>query len=99
MEKHTTWIRVAGNATKIKAKDPYGWRCYIEGSPNEIAIKNWSVSGIVDQKNFIPGINATGDEHGLVAWIDCFGFYKIENEVLDIALELPRSHPPKYNTQ
>lgn len=98
MEKHTTWIRVAGHGAKIKAKHPHGWRCYIEGNPNEIALKNWSISGVASQENFIPGVNAAGDGHGLVAWIDCFGFYKIEDEVLDIALEMP-THPPKYNTR
>lgn len=87
MKNRKVWIRVAGNAKNIKASHPQGWRCYIGKSAKEIALKDWSVSGVVSKKNFIPGVNATGDKRGLVAWIDCFGFYKVEDEVLHIELQ------------
>ena len=89
MENKKTWIRVAGHATNIKASHPHGWRCYVQGNPNEISLKDWSVNGAVSQRNFIPGVNAAGDEHGLVAWIDCYGNHTIDNEVLYINLQEP----------
>jgi hypothetical protein len=99
MEKQKVWIRVAGHATRIKEKHPHGWRCYIEGNSAEIALKDWSMSGITIGTNFIPGFSATKDKHGLVAWIDCFGSYTIENEVLHITLEEPTTPPPAYHAQ
>jgi hypothetical protein len=89
MNHHPTWIRVAGNATKIKSNDPHGWRCYIRGSAEEIQLKDWSVEGMANQKNFIPGINPRGDENGIVAWIDCFGSYTITEEKIHITLAEP----------
>ena len=89
MKKRKAWIRVAGHATNIKSNHVHSWRCYIGGSPTEIPLKDWSVSGMASQKNFIPGVSATRDEHGLVAWVDCFGSYVIEREILYIDLQEP----------
>ena len=83
------WVRVAGNAANIKASHPYGWRCFIGGDPKEIPLKEWVVNGQCSQKNFIPGVNATGDENGLVAWIDFFGSFSIEDGVLRVNLAMP----------
>ena len=84
-----TWVRVAGNATNIRARSPFGWRCYVKGNPTEIPLKDWSVSGVVSERNLVPGVNPDKEEHGLVAWIDCFGDCTIENEVLHIVLQDP----------
>ncbi len=89
MEKSNIWIRIAGNATNIKANHPHGWRCYFKGESHEISLKDWSVSGIASLKNFVPGFSANKDEYGFVAWIDCFGNGKVENEVLHINLKEP----------
>lgn len=93
MEHMPQWIRIAGHTANIKANHPHGWRCYIKGNPTEIALKNWSVSGLASHRNFIPGIKSDKDEHGLVAWIDCFGSYAVENEVLHIILREPDASP------
>ena len=89
MENQKTWIRVAGHAANIKANQDHPWRCYIKGSPTEIGLKGWSLSGTVSKKNYIPGVASAGDVHGLVAWIDCFGSYEVKDEVLHIALAEP----------
>jgi len=86
MEKQKTWIRVAGNASKIKANHPHGWRCYIKGNPTEIPLKNWFVKGVANQANFIPKVNPNGDEYGLIAWIDLYGSYIVKDQVLQITL-------------
>ena len=96
MEKQATWIRVAGNATNIKANHPQGWRCYIGEDPTEIPLKNWYLNGFANPKNFIPGFDANRDSHDLVAWIDCFGSCIIENETLHIALGEPTTPPPSH---
>ena len=83
-------MRIAGNATNIKANHPHGWRCYFSGeNSTEIPLRDWSISGMVNPENFIPGFSADKDRHGLVAWIDCFGSCTIENEVLRINLQKP----------
>jgi hypothetical protein len=90
MEKHNTWIRVAGNASNIKGGHPHGWQCFFEGSLQQIPLKGWFVSGSANAANFIPGFSAQKDEHGLVAWIDCYGSCIVdEYEVLHISLQNP----------
>ena len=81
------WVRVAGNGGSIKANLPHGWRCFFQGDLTEIPLKDWHIDGAVNQKNFIPSFKATKDEHGLIAWIDCFGICTIKDDVLYIVLK------------
>jgi len=89
MKSQKTWVRVAGNATKIKAGDLYGWRCYFKGNQDEISLKNWFIGGVANSKNVIPGFSATKNENGLVAWIDFFGLATIKDDILYINLSEP----------
>jgi hypothetical protein len=95
MEQNATWIRVAGNATNIKAGKPYGWRCYTAKNPDEIPLKSWLVKGSSTHENAIAGTNPTGDKYGIVAWIDYFGSYSVIDDILYISLQTPTT-PPTY---
>ena len=99
MEKQKTWVRLAVNGHKIRAGDPFGWRCFVGSNPTEISLKDWSMQGEVIKKiNVIPGTLQAGDRHGLVYWIDIFGICTLKNGVLEIELGLPTAPPSSYET-
>ena len=91
IEKNKTWIRLAGNATKVKAGQPHGWRCFFSDTraghaSDEMPLMHWILEGRVTSKNVIPGFDAKGDANRIVAWIDMYGNAKIENDILRVAL-------------
>lgn len=97
IRKERVWIRIAGNAKRIKEGGKEGWRCFVSNMPiqipsvdEEIPLTDWSLSGTaVPGANFIPGTYKFGKsrlEPVLVAWIDLFGSITIEEGVAHILL-------------
>lgn len=98
MKKTRIWIQVGGNASNIKAGNPFGWRCFPREKfevleEEEIPLKHWKiVGGEANEKNYIPGTKPAEEMTStakLVAWIDIFGDVVIENDVLEITLRNP----------
>ncbi|MBI4094575.1 MAG: hypothetical protein HY435_00055 [Candidatus Liptonbacteria bacterium] len=88
-KKERAWIRIAGNAKRIREGDQYGWRCFVDGSLEEIPLIRWDIAGSATQKNFKPGTNPDGNEQGIVAWIDFFGNIAIDKGTAHIELLNP----------
>ena len=100
IKRDKVWIRIAGNAKRIKEGGREGWRCFISDAPisvpsadDEILLTDWGVSGnAVPGKNFVPGtfkfLKPT-DKPILVAWIDMYGHVVVENGLAQIELLLP----------
>lgn len=84
-----TWIRIAGNAKRIRTEgDPYHWRCFVGRQGPEIPLRTFQTSGPSTAENMIPGTDPTGANLlGLVAWIDYFGDVEIEDGVARITLK------------
>lgn len=92
MEKNV-WIRLAVKGPSIRQGSPYGWRCFIEGSLDEISLKSWRiVNGGVIQDNIVGDFNANEDKRGLIAWIDFYGSYSIKDDVMHIELADPKDN-------
>jgi len=93
------WIKLAGNAKRIKEGGKEGWRCFISSEPitipsadGEIALLDWKLSGRASLTNHIPGtfkFREGVEIPTLVAWIDMFGSISIENGVAHIELLEP----------
>lgn len=97
IKRERVWIRIAGNAKRIKAGEKEGWRCFVSDTPiivpsinDEIPLVDWKISGnAIPNVNFIPGtfkFEKPTDEPVLVAWIDILGNISIEEGVARIEL-------------
>jgi hypothetical protein len=87
------WIRLAGNAANIKAKQPRHWRCYVHREPPVVEIDSWELIGVAKPSNFKPGTAPDKDALGLNAWIDIFGFLTVQDGLATIALVDPDRTP------
>ena len=90
--KQNVWIRIAGNASNIRAGKTHGWRCFFRESfedppSKEIPLRHWYLEGEASESNLIATTAHNGNmTGGVVAWIDLYGNAKIENDVLKITL-------------
>ncbi len=99
-KKNNVWIRVAGNASNVKAGKEHGWRCFFrdkfeDRSTEEIPLTHWELVGTIDKRNYIPGTNPNGGTISMnsqvVAWIDIFGDAEIgKDDILRITLRDPK---------
>ncbi len=102
IKKEKGWVRIAGNAKKVREGSNLGWRCFLGNAEGikpdeEIPLTHFLCSGNATQDNFIPGINPRGGEKGetVLAWIDLFGDAEIDqNDVLHITLRDPAGTAP-----
>ena len=84
------WVKVAGHSQRIRQKDKFHWRCYVESEFIEIPLVNWNISGAATPRNVKAGTDPEGNALGLVAWIDFFGDMTIDSSgVAHITLKDP----------
>ena len=89
-KEERVWIRVAGHAKMIRDRAAHHWRCFLRKEMPEISLRSFDVTGEVTPQNFIAGTNPDGDDLGLIAWLDLFGDFCIdEDDVLHVVLRQP----------
>ncbi len=88
MELRNVWVRIAANPKGFQQGSEYRWRCFIGESIEPIVLKTFSLSGYVNNKNYIPG--STGDE-GVDprAWISMYVDLVIDQGVANFTLVDP----------
>lgn len=86
------WVRVAGNAKRIKSgTDPFHWRCYMGRTEPEVPIRSFRLGGAASQANVVPGTDPTAaNPLGLTAWIDFYGDVTIKDDIAYITLKQPQ---------
>lgn len=86
---HPQWIRIAGNATRIREGDRFAWRCFIGREHPEVPLCDVVLQGSVSATNYKVGVAPERDHLGLVAWFDVYGVARVEDHVLTVDLHSP----------
>jgi len=97
IKKQKIWVRIAGNAKEVRAGKPHGWRCFLGDASGthfgeEIPLIHWLFVGTATVHNAVPGIKPNASkEDSVLAWIDLFGNVEIENDILHVTLQNPKT--------
>lgn len=89
MKQARVWVRIAGSKTRIMARAPQGWRCFIDPSREEIRIRDWKIAGSANERNFIAEFTPDEDPRGLFAWVKVFGDIEVRDEIAYVMLQDP----------
>ena len=91
IERQGVWIRLAVSRERIQDRsDRRHWRCFIDPSMKEWAIRRCVIRGRATPQNVVTKSRKKRDRRGVVAWLHCFGDIRINAaDAAYIALRAP----------